>query len=150
MLLQKILNSTSGKVCASMAAFILVLTCMPGFTILARSFTTATQMLKQQKSSGERTADWKDDHGSGTLNAKKVELTADSKDVKAIGKDGYLVIDETRDGVRRQLKIEPADDGKLKRTYSVDGVTQEMDETAKAWLARILHDSFTSVKVMQP
>lgn len=150
MLLQKILNSTSGKVCASMASFILALTCMPGFTILARSVTTATQMSKQQKSSGERTADWKDDHGSGTLNAKKVELTADSKDVKAIGKDGYLVIDETRDGVRRQLKIEPADDGKLKRTYSVDGVSQEMDETAKAWLARILHDSFTSVKVMQP
>ena len=151
MLLQKNHNSSSGKVCAGMASLILALTCMPGFTILASSLTTASQMSKQQnKSSGERTADWKDEHGSGTLKAKKVELTADSKDVKAIGKDGYLVIDETRDGVRRQLKIEPADDGKLKRTFSVDGVTQEMDETAKAWLAKILHDSLTSVKVMQP
>lgn len=154
MLLRKNHNSTSGKVCASMASFILALTCMPGFTILARGLTTASlsdQMSKQQnKSSGERTANWKDDHGSGTLNAKNVELTADSKDVKAIGKDGYLVIDETRDGVRRRLRIEPAADGKLKRTFSVDGVTQEMDKTAKAWLARTLHDSVTSVKVMQP
>ena len=137
-----------------MASFILALTCMPGFTILARSLTTTSlwdQMSKQQsKSSGERTADWKDEHGTGTIHVKNVELTADSKDVKAIGKDGYLTIDETRDGVRRRLKIEPAGDGKLKRTYSVDGVTQEMDDTAKAWLARILHDSITSVKVMQP
>lgn len=149
MLLQKKHNSSSGKVCAGMASLILALTCMPGFTILAG--TTASQMSKQEnKSSGERTANWKDEHGSGTLKAKKVELTADSKDVKAIGKGGYLVIDETRDGVRRQLKIEPADEGKLKRTFSVDGATQEMDETAKAWLAKILHDSLTSVKVMQP
>ena len=147
-------NSISGKVCAGMAAFILALTCMPGFTILARSFTTGSlsdRMSNQpNKSSGERTTNWKDDHGSGTLSAKNVELTADSKDVKAIGKAGYLVIDETRDGVRRRLRIEPAVDGTLKRTFSVDGATQEMDETAKAWLARILHDSFTAVKVMQP
>jgi hypothetical protein len=147
--------STSDKVYAGMASFILALTCMPGFTILARTLTTASlsdQMSKQEnKSAGaERTAEWKDDHGRGSLHAKKVELTADGKDVKAIGKDGYLVIDETRDGVRRRLKIEPADDGKLKRTYSVDGVTQEMDEIGKAWLARILHDSITSIKVMKP
>lgn len=143
MLLGKNQNSISGKVCAGMASLILAFTCMPGFTILAN------QISKQEnKSIGERTADWKDEHGSGTLHAKKVELTADSKDVKAIGKDGYLAIDETRDDIRRQLKIEPAADGKLKRTYSVDGVTQEMDETAKAWLAKILHDSIASVKVM--
>ena len=151
MLLRKNLNSTSGKVCAGMASLILALTCMHGFTILARSLTTADQTSKHQhKSNAERTAHWKDDHGSGNLKAKNVELTADSKDVKAIGKDGYLVIDETRDGVRRQLRIEPAADGKLKRTYSVDGVTQEMDKTAKEWLAKTLHDSITAVKVMQP
>ena len=150
MLLRSNHNSTNDKVCASMAAFILALTCTPGFTIHARSLitgSTSDQMSKQ--SSGERTASWKDDHGSGNIKAKNVELTNDSKDVKAIAKGGYLVIDETRDGVRRRLKIEPADDGKLKRTYSVDGVTQEMDEIGKAWLARILHDSFTAVKVMQ-
>ena len=150
MLLRRNHNSTSGKVCASMAAFILTLTCMPGFTILARSLTTASLMSKQQnRSSGERTASWKDEHGSGNLKAKNVELTAGSKDVKAIAKDGYLVIDDTRDGVRRYLKIEPAGEGKLKRTFSVDGVTQDMDETGKAWLARILHDNLTAVKVMQ-
>ncbi len=143
-------NSTNGKVCASLAAFILALTCTPGFTIQARSLITRSPSDHMSKQSGgERTASWKDDHGSGTLKAKNVELTTDSKDVKAIGKGGYLVIDETRDGVRRQLRIEPAGDGKLKRTFSVDGVTQEMDETGKAWLARILHDSLTAVKVMQ-
>ncbi|HET6977276.1 MAG TPA: hypothetical protein VFI24_13190 [Pyrinomonadaceae bacterium] len=103
-------------------------------------------MSKQDQ---ERNSDWKDDHGSGTLRAKNVELTGNSKDVKSIGKDGYLVIDETRDGVRRQLKIEPAANGKLKRTFTVDGVTQEMDGTAKTWLAKILHDNITAVKVMQ-
>ena len=60
------------------------------------------------------------------------------------------MIDETRDGVRRQLRIESTGDDKLKRTFSVDGIAREMDETAKAWLAGILHDSIASVKVMQP
>ena len=122
-----------------MTTLILALICMLGFTVQSQ----------EKQSGGERTANWKDDHGSGTFKAKHVELTTDSKDVKSIGKGGYLVIDETRDGVRRQLRIEPAADGKLKRTFSVDGVTQEMDATAKEWLAHILHDSFTSVKVMQ-
>lgn len=153
-MLRKSHNSTSVKVYASMTSFILALTSMSGFTLLARGLTTASlsnQMSKQQnKSSGERTAEWKDDHGSGTLKAKNIQLTSNSKDVKAIAKGGYLVIDETHDGVRRQLRIEPTGEGNLKRTYSVDGVTQEMDKQAKAWLARILHDSFTSVKVMQP
>ena len=101
---------------------------------------------QQNQSGGRRTTDvkWKDDHGSGTLNAKDVELTADSKDIKTIAKDGYLAIDETRDGVRRQLKIEPAGYGKVKHTYSVAGKAQEMDETGKAWLARILHDYLDS------
>ena len=139
-------KSTNGKVYAGMASFILAFTCAPGSTVNARTLTT-DQTSKQ--ASAERTASWKDDHGSGNLKAKNVELTSDSKDVKAIGKGGYLMIDETRDGVRRQLRIEPAADGKLKRTYSVDGVTQDMDETDKAWLARILHDSLTAVKVMQ-
>jgi hypothetical protein len=143
MLLLKNQNSTGGKLWSSIAAFILALTCMPGLT-------TASLMSKQQnKSSGERTASWKDDHGSGNLKAKNVELTAGSKDVQAIAKGGYLVIDDTRDGVRRYLTIEPAGDGKLKRTFSVDGVTQEMDESGKAWLARILHENLTAVKVMQ-
>ena len=150
MLLRRNHNSTNGKVCAGMASFILAFTCTPGSTAHARSLTTGSSSDQASKhSSAERTTSWKDDHGSGTLKAKNVELTSDSKDVKAIAKGGYLVIDETRDGVRRQLRIEPAGDGKLKRSYSVDGVTQDMDETGKAWLARILHDSLTAVKVMQ-
>jgi len=87
---------------------------------------------------------WKNDHGSGSLSAEDVELTTDSKDIKAITKDGYFAIDETRDGIRRKLKIEPTSDGKLKRTYSINGVAKEMDEEGKAWLARILHDFLDS------
>ena len=116
----------------TLAALIVVLTCILGFAIHA----------KQDQSHGQRRhkVQWKDDHGSGSLDAKDIELTTDSRDVNAIAKDGYLAIDERRDGIRRRLRIEPTLDGKLKRTYSVNGVAKEMDEEAKAWLAGILYD----------
>lgn len=96
---------------------------------------------QQQIALGRRTTSvkWKDDNGSGSINAKDIELTSDSNDVSSIAKGGYLTIDETRDGIRRRLKIEPSSDGTLKRTYSVKGTVQEMDEEGRAWLSRILH-----------
>jgi hypothetical protein len=98
--------------------------------------------VTQLSAGGKRTTSvtWKDDHGSGSIDAKNIELTSDSNDVNSIAKDGYLNIEETRDGIRRRLKIEPSSDGTLKRTYSVKGNVQEMDEEGKAWLSRILHD----------
>jgi hypothetical protein len=119
---------------------ILALTCMLGF--MAVLGVTA----QQNQTAGQRKAKvhWKDDHGSGTLSARDIELTPDSNDINAVAKDGYLAIDETRDGIRRKLRIEPAIDGKLKRTYSVNGVVKEMDEEGKAWLAKILHDRLDS------
>jgi hypothetical protein len=115
---------------------ILALTCMLGF------IAVQGVIAQQNQTSGQRKAKvhWKDDHGSGTLNARDIELTSDSNDINAIAKDGYLAIDETRDGIRRKLRIEPAIDGKLKRTYSVNGVVKEMGEEGKAWLAKILHE----------
>jgi FlaG/FlaF family flagellin (archaellin) len=103
-------------------------------------------VTEQRHASGRRTTSvkWRDDHGSGTISARDIELTTDLDDVHSIAKDGYLVIDETRDGIRRRLKIEPASDGKLKRAYSVKGVLREMDEEDKAWLSRILHDFLDS------
>lgn len=101
---------------------------------------------QQQSASGKRTTSvqWKDDNGSGSINAKDVELTSDSNDVSSISKGGYLTIDETRDGIRRRLKVEPSSDGTLRRTYSFKGNVQEMDEEGRAWLSRILRNFFDS------
>jgi hypothetical protein len=150
-------NLTSSKVCAHPAALMLALTCVPGFTIHAGSLTKGdpfNQAFMQKVSqtpprttqAGQRTTkvQWKDDHGSGTLSAKDFALTADSKDINAIAKDGHLAIDETRDGIRRKLRIEPTREGTLKRTYSVNGVAKEMDEEGKAWLAGIIHNFLNS------
>ena len=97
-------------------------------------------------SGGRRTTSvtWKEDNASGSIDAKNIELTSDSSDVSSIAKDGYLTIEETRDGIKRRLKIEPSSDGTLKRTYSVKGKVQEMDEEGRAWLSRILHDFLDS------
>lgn len=156
---RKIAKLTGRKTRATMTASILALTCMPGVTICGqtphrttrvfidgREVKSAEATRQQSQPGGRRTTSvkWKDDQGHGAISAKDVELTTDLNDISSIAKDGYLVIDETRDGIRRRIKIEPLTDGKLKRTYSVNGVAREIDEAGQAWLARILHDFLDS------
>lgn len=150
---------TGRRTCATMTASILALTCIPGVTTRGQTPHRTTRVFvdgrevkgdgvtEQQKQPGGRrttSVKWKDDHGHGTLNAKDVEFNTDFNDINSIARDGYLAIDETRDGIRRRIKIEPLTDGKLKRTYSVNGVAREIDQEGQAWLAKILHDFLDS------
>jgi hypothetical protein len=164
---------TAGKSFAILASLLIALPCLLGFTASASKPVPPDSLGQTQEPqspekarrivvvdgkvvSGDVTTDqsklpgsrntevkWTDDQGSGTISAKNIRLTSDGDDVKSIAKDGHLVIDETSGGIRRQLKLEPDKDGKLKRTYSVRGVVQEFDEEGQAWLSKILHDYLT-------
>ena len=164
---------TAGKSVAVLASLFIALPCILGFTanaskpvppdslgqtqepqppqkarrivVVDGKVVSGDGITEQPNLQGSRNTEvkWTDDQGSGNISAKNIRLTSDGNDVKSIAKDGYLVIDETSGGIRRQLKLEPDKDGKLKRTYSVRGVVQEFDEAGQTWLSNILHDYLT-------
>ena len=97
-----------------------------------------------RKQKGHRTDSWKTTWTDGTdrieIRAKDVELTEEGTDVKSVGAGGYFIVDHEQAGTERQLKIVQGPDGKLKRTFFVEGSPRPFDAEAQAWAAKILLD----------
>jgi len=72
----------------------------------------------------------------------KVEFNAEHTDVVSISDDGSVEIEDVRDGVERELKIEPSSDGALKYEYEVDGEAHPFDDEAREWLAQLLESTY--------
>ena len=71
----------------------------------------------------------------------KVEFNDDYSDITAITPgDGELRISDKRNGVTRKFEATAGADG-IKRVYSVNGQTREMDSEGRAWLAKMLNDT---------
>ncbi|MGE3526062.1 MAG: hypothetical protein AB7I33_09080, partial [Gemmatimonadales bacterium] len=66
-----------------------------------------------------------------------IEFNQDFTDIKSISRGGFLQLDVTQDGVRRELEVRP-DGGALKYTWKVDGTDRPWDAGAKAWFASFL------------
>jgi hypothetical protein len=107
--------------------------------LLAITFT-GTGRAQSQKSEGETEIRVSRNSDGETIEvkARNVELTKDGSDVKRIAKDGYLYIDTERSGVKRHLKMVQSADGKLQRTFSVNGQASPFDAEAQEWLSKIL------------
>jgi len=60
-------------------------------------------------------------------------------DVTGLSNGGYLMLDVTEKGVRRQLDIKP-DGDKVVYTWRVDGREQPYDAAARAWFATVMGD----------
>ncbi|MEZ5320244.1 MAG: M56 family metallopeptidase [Vicinamibacterales bacterium] len=67
----------------------------------------------------------------------KVEFNDTFTDVRAITPSGYFRLDTRIDGVRRELDIESRD-GRLTRTWRVDGTERPYDAAAQAWFGTFL------------
>lgn len=67
----------------------------------------------------------------------KIEFAADESDVIVMDDDADLSIEETVDGVTREITFE-SKGGKIEREYRVDGDVRELDADGRAWLARTL------------
>lgn len=83
---------------------------------------------------------WTDGSDRIEVRAKDVELNEEGTDVKSIKPGGYFIIDHEQAGTERQLKIVQGADGKLKRSFFIEGSPRPFDAEAQAWAAKILLD----------
>jgi hypothetical protein len=63
-----------------------------------------------------------------------IEFTEDLTDVKSLADGGYLTLSHTIEGVAHRVEIRSSN-GKITRTYSIDGRTRPWDDEARRWLA---------------
>ena len=66
------------------------------------------------------------------------EFTEDDADIKSISRQGYLLIKERHGMNVRQLEVVQGPDGKLQRSYSLQGESRPFNEEARTWLSHIL------------
>ena len=71
----------------------------------------------------------------------KAEFTDDYTDIKDVSAGGWVIIEEhrERESFRYEVRRDPA--GQLTRAFFVNGTARPLDESAKAWLARIVLDA---------
>jgi hypothetical protein len=68
-------------------------------------------------------------HGSLTVNDAEDDVATVTN---------WASIEERRDGVKRTMVFKLEADGKVQRSYSVDGKSMPMDDEARRWLARVM------------
>jgi F0F1-type ATP synthase delta subunit len=71
----------------------------------------------------------------------KPEFTDDYNDIKSLSSGGSVMIEEKTASGARRLEITPGADGKLQRSYSVNGVAHELDAESKQWVGAIILDA---------
>lgn len=69
----------------------------------------------------------------------EVTFADDESDVIAMARDAEFTIEETREGITREIEFTSAAGG-VQRAYSVEGKAQAFDAAGKAWLALALPD----------
>jgi F0F1-type ATP synthase delta subunit len=71
----------------------------------------------------------------------KPQFTDDYSDLKSLSAGGSLTIEEKAPSVSRKLEITAGADGKLQRSYWVNGAPRELDAEARQWLSSIILDA---------
>ena len=71
----------------------------------------------------------------------KPEFTDDYTDIKSLSAGGSVTIEEKTASVTRKLEITQGADGKLQRTYSVNGERRELDREGQEWVGAIILDA---------
>jgi hypothetical protein len=71
----------------------------------------------------------------------KPEFTDDYADLKSLSAGGSVMIEEKTGSVTRKLEITPRADGKLQRSYWVNGASHELDGEGQKWIAGIILDA---------
>src|SRR5947209_13419493 len=69
---------------------------------------------------------------------KPVEFTEDYTDVKSVGQNGSIRVEETRGGETRRFEAWREPSGQIRREYKFNHETREFDADARTWLERVL------------
>ena len=105
--------------------------------LLACLYTGCTS--RYQGSDGEINLGWSSALTSLQVKAEgALEFTEDQTDIRSITPKGYLLIKERRGLTVRKFEAVQGPDGTLTRSYYLRGRPRQMDEEARAWLARVL------------
>jgi hypothetical protein len=68
------------------------------------------------------------------LRMKSVVLGRDPLEVRAIGSDGALILEESSGGRMRVIRGDRASDGSMRFTQRVDGQLRPFDAAARSWM----------------
>jgi len=77
----------------------------------------------------------------------KIEVTDDDKDIKSISPGGYLEISKTTFGSKREILVEAASGGSLRREYYEGRAKTEWEPAGRKWLAEILPEIVRSTGI---
>jgi hypothetical protein len=106
------------------------------FLLLKASGTLA------QKSEPRSTMTWQesddDGHKMRIELRGKAEFTENYTDIRDISADGYVRIEEDRDGQSRRYEVRRDSKGELQRLYYLNGQSHPLDQDARNWLAKIV------------
>ncbi len=125
------------------------------FLVVANRRSTPQDVICSQSQGGRRSTSVSDDD-EGTIEALwstddcrvsveirgDIRFTANEDGVEAMGPRSFLGIDQRIDGLRRELEVEPGDQGWREYVYRVNGDTTPFDAEAQAWLATLLPQLF--------
>ena len=103
--------------------------------------TSITQINETEADRSDIKMRYNDGDHSLEIRAKGgLEFTDNDSDVKSLGQDGYLMIEEQRGSMSRRLEVSPGADGQPQRSFFVRGQAHVFDQEGRAWLAQILPD----------
>src|ERR1051325_11130919 len=71
----------------------------------------------------------------------KAEFTDDFSDISDVSEKGYVRIEEEHSGQSRRYEVRKNSDGRLDRTYAINGVAHAVDQEARTWIARFVLDA---------
>lgn len=147
-------NSWSGLVHSRCRLSLLVATCLCiGCNVKSRSYSYSSSGGQSRsivtRGSGEsQTIVAKLGDGNSTFELQSqgaITLSENEQDVVDIQPHGYLRFSDDDGTTVRKMDWERAENGDLKRSYSVDGSSADLDAEGEAWLAqsfdRMLHET---------
>ena len=98
--------------------------------------TFAPAQARQPRGTAEHEIVWTDRReGIDVRTRGEVLFTEDRNDVARIGPAGYLVLQEEEAGSVRRIEYRPGPDGRVERTYSVNGAVRTLDAEGRMWAA---------------
>jgi len=98
-----------------------------------------------QKSRDESQSTMRWEHSDDGLKRRfemrgKAEFTDDYTDIKSVSEGGWVISEEHRDSQSYRYEVRRDMAGNLTRAFYVNGAARSLDETTRAWLAKIVLD----------
>jgi hypothetical protein len=121
----------------------LVLTLLSGLLFLAPA--SEVSLAQTEKSVRQEKSEWVFNRSENGKELRvrikgKVEFADDYSDISSISPDGVLQIKDSRTSTTRTIEIVPIEGGGLRRSYAVNGKSNEFDAEARRWLSEVLQE----------